>query len=93
LEAFSFNVVGSTLYDAIVLCLHLLNQGMQHLNVELRLPAKPFSQLEQLCVYLAKATSYDYPLLSEWNRLVVAASVLLLGFKMFEQLHRDFSAE
>lgn len=86
LEAFNFNVVGATLYDAITVCLYIVDN-------ELHLPAKAFSQLEQLCVYLAKASSYDYKLLSEWNKLVVAASVLLLGFKMFEQLHRTFSAD
>lgn len=61
--------------------------------LELRLSEKAFSQLEQLGVYLAKAASYDYSLMSDWSKLVVAASVLLLSFKMFEQLHREFSAD
>lgn len=45
LEAFNFNVVGATLYDAIAICLHIVNQRTNQCKVGLRLPTKAFLQL------------------------------------------------
>jgi hypothetical protein len=40
-------------------------------------------QLEQLCIYLLKAITYDYSILSSYSTTIIISSTVLIGFKMF----------
>jgi hypothetical protein len=93
LEVFNFNVVGFSLYESLMLCLHTLNQCNFDIYLEIQLTPKMMSHMEQLCVYLLKAVTYDYPIMSSYSNTAIICSTVLIGFKMFEQLYKEFSAE
>jgi len=54
------------------------------------MPAKNYSYLEKVCIYLTKMAMHDYDLLNYTHQLELTCAIIFVAFKIIEQLDKDF---
>ena len=83
LEALDFNVTGPTVYDYLILLLHLI-------NIKSQLSPEKFLVFEKIVSYMAKLVIFEYDIISNKTISTIAAGVLYVSFKILEQIEPGF---
>ena len=83
LETLDFNVTGPTVYDYLILLLHMI--GLKN-----QLSAEKFIIFEKIVGYIAKLVIFEYDIISNKSISTVAAGVLYVSFKILEQIETGF---
>jgi len=83
LESLDFNVTGPTIYDYVVLLLHLIGMKGQ-------LSDEKFAVFEKIVSYISKLVIFEYDIISNKPISAVAAGVLYVSFKILEQIEPNF---
>ena len=83
LEALDFNITGPTVYDYVLLLIHLIGLKSQ-------LSEKKFNIFEKIVSYISKLVIFEYDIISNKNISSIAAGVLYVSFKILEQIEPGF---
>lgn len=84
LESLDFNVTGPTIYDYVILLVHL-NGVKQQLNEE------KFLVFEKIISYISKMVIFEYEVISKQSISTIAAGILYVSFKILEQIEHNFN--
>ena len=83
LEALDFNVTGPTVFDYLILLIHLI-------NIKSQLSPEKFLVFEKIVSYMAKLVVFEYDIISNKTISTIAAGVLYVSFKILEQIEPGF---
>lgn len=86
LEALDFNL-------SMPSCYEFLTAAIQMIFINKEITKKTKTYLEQVCIYLLKMSLHDYDIITKQNQHILAASCILVGFKIIEQIDKKFSSE
>lgn len=83
LESLDFNVTGPTIYDYVILLVHII-------GVQQQINAEKFAVFEKIISYISKLVIFEYEVVGKKPISTIAAGILYVSFKILEQIENKF---